>query len=123
MLFRFIVTEALILKTSAGQSTPIAIIYEENIVWFQQESNNDSNQLIASFCWLTVDPGEWHRPQCPPRESEPDTGSVSLNEQDKQLTFDKPHTLKYTFEDYIYKVCGLWELKHLPEKGKFKTLK
>jgi len=79
-----------------------------------------TNTSPASVAWL--DPGERPRPQQPPQESGPDTGSVSLSEQEKQLTFGKPHTLKYTLEDYIYKLCGLWELKRFPEKGKFSTL-
>lgn len=63
-----------------------------------------------------MDPGEQYRPQRPSQESKPDTESVSLNKHDKQLTFGKPHTLKYTLEDYVYKVCGLWESKHFPKK-------
>lgn len=105
VVFSLIVTEALILKTAAGQSMHTEIIYQK----IQLDSCGRTTVTATNLFQLLSTPcGPWSTVQAlvPPARENTDTESVSLNEQDKQLTFGKPHTLEYTFEEYIYEVCG-----------------
>lgn len=85
----------------------------------QQETNSTSLLPVSvNSLWTTKDSSGPSAPD----ESEADTGSASLSEQDEQLTFGKAYTLEHTSEGYTCKVCGLWELKRLPKKGKLSML-
>lgn len=79
----------------------------------QQQPSCTSNQIAPSCCQLPAGRREGDRPQCSWGDSEADTGSASLSEQEEHLTFGKPHTLTWALWDCIYEACRGWELRHL----------